>query len=249
MKKVLELIEAALNALAACKAAGPRADSIKAHLESCASNAKAEVAQAAAQAAAAAAEKAAAEKAAAAKTAGFTRVGLLAVLCLIAAIGVLLTARTKADSFNVTNIVASGVALTGPATNVAGVRNGTPISVANNDFAGFYFKGYSSTNTNSTVTVSLVRGWPPSVSTWYEYDSTGTNVDGVYWEGSASKTLSISITGSGVQSWFTNLEPEYVRGASAIAILTVTNSNAGVGSIITNADFGLNKKIIPIRYP
>jgi hypothetical protein len=228
MKKVLEAIQAALKALTESKATGARAESIEAHLKACASNAAAEL------------------------TDGAKGFSLVHVLLAVAAIG-LGTMAMLADSFQVTNQLASAVAIVNwptnsPSTNGNPTSTGGAISVANQEWAGFYFSGYSTTNTNSTVTVTLVKGWG-STPTLYTYDATGTNVNGINFETVATITLAIPIVGSGVQGWSTNLDRTLIGPANWVGIYSVTNGNAGSNGNLTNVVMGLNKKIIPIRYP
>lgn len=241
MKKVLELIEAALKALAECKANGPRAESIHAHLNSCASNAKADLAEAAAAAEATKKAGAADPK----KEGGFTRLGLMLAVVVFGLLG-LACLSAKGDSFGVTNWISHQTDLVSGPTNPVGTRVGGAISVKNQEGAGFFFSGYSTTATNSTLTVKLIRGWGDT-------SAKQDGADSIQWETGTPHgllTFAIPIVSSGLQGWTTNLGPEVIRGANWIGIYSITNSaGTGDGNILTNVVMGVNKKIIPIRYP
>ncbi len=176
------------------------------------------------------------------------------ILLAIAGLLALLALPARADSFNCTNIVNSAVSIVSWPTNTAGT-NGLPqstggaISVKNQEWAGFFFEGYSTTANASTVVVTLVRGFgdQPGLST---FDSTGTNINGMQWESISAMTLSIPVAGAtGPVGWFTNLDRSFLGGCNWVGIYSITNSNRGATGALTNVVMGLNKKIIPIRYP
>jgi hypothetical protein len=155
----------------------------------------------------------------------------------------------RADSFNVTNCLAAGVSVVGWPTNSASTNGltqatGGPIGLANVERAGFFFQCQPLTNTStSTLTVQLVRSCasnPPSVSP--------TNCD---WETSPGITLSFTIPpGTNPVCWFTNLDPYAVGFANWLGVYSLTNATTGTNvSYLTNLVIGLNKKILPIRYP
>ncbi|MEI7730178.1 MAG: hypothetical protein WCO56_11440 [Verrucomicrobiota bacterium] len=172
---------------------------------------------------------------------------------LLLAVGLILAVVTpavtpaKAAEFNLTNTVAGGDTIYAWPTNVAGtnglnMQTGGAINLANYDAAGFYFSGYSTTNTNSTVTITLVRSAsqnPPTVTSTYNAFETGTPVI----------SIAVSIVGNGAQTYFTNLPSAFLQGAQWIGIRSCTNSNAGANGNLTNVLCGLSPKIIPIRYP
>lgn len=233
MKKVLELIEAALKALGESKATGARAESIKAHLESCASNAKAELEPAR-------------------KEGGFTLLGLLVMVAMIGIMaGLALSAR--GDSFNATNVLNGYTALQSWPTNTAGTNGlnrltGGPIFVGNQAQAGFYFTAtpmVGITN-SSTETVTLIRSYnagPPVITT----DTNGwtTRND---WEGTAALSITFTIPNqTNAWTFMTNLPETFVYGANWVGLYISTNNLNG--GVFTNVDYGIVKKIIPIRYP
>jgi hypothetical protein len=165
-----------------------------------------------------------------------------------------IVAPALADSFNVTNCVANGVSITSWPTNSAGTNGlnqltGGPISVANQEWAGFWFQCLPVAGSNSTVTVSLVRSMamnPPAVM--FNTNGQMTQCD---WEtpsnGIAPLVLTIPISGTNAITWSTNLDRAQIGGANWVGIYAITNS--GLGSSLSNVVIGLNKKIIPIRYP
>jgi hypothetical protein len=168
----------------------------------------------------------------------------------------------RADNFNVTNCVASGVSLVSWPTNTLGT-NGLPqltggaISVANQERAGFFFQCLPLTNTNTSVIVTLVRsavGNPPAVA-WGTNAWSGSSLAMVQndWEspsnGVTPIVLTIPVQGTNLFNWFTNLNDTLIGEANWIGVYSITNSNPGANSVLTNVFMGLNKKILPIRYP
>jgi len=164
-----------------------------------------------------------------------------------------------AESFNITNTILPGAAITGWPTNSVGANGlgagvGGAISVNNQEWAGFWFTGYVVTNTG-TINVTLLRSCapnPPQVvygtNSW-----SGTNLVLVQsdWETYSNSlpplTLSIPINTTNQVMWFTNLDRWAIGGATWVGIGVITNNSAGC--LVTNAAMGLNKKILPVRFP
>jgi hypothetical protein len=235
MKKVLELIESALAALKQSNVAGNRADSIRAHLESCASNAKASLAEA--------------DPPKPKPTSGFTSRALLGIIALL---GVLLFAAfhsTRAqDSFGVTNYIASAVDLRSTVpTNASDFKTGGAVSVLNQREAGVYLTATNPTANASTVWLFFKRGFGPT-SAAYRQNGSGVN-NTLYWESDASLQIDVPVAAGAMVGWSTNLSADYLAGANYLAIARITNSNAGANGLITNVQVGVIKKIIPIRFP
>ncbi len=252
MKKVLDIIKQALAALAEVKSAGPRADSIKAHLESCASNAQAELDDAAKAGRAAPEPKA---------KAGYGLLKLLAAMAVVCVFCVFCgLTRIRAETFNTTNVLSNTNQVQMWPTNTPGQGTGTPISILNQDRVGFYFGAYVATNGNqysSNVIVTILHGWgssPPQSALRYGTNllsNNTTNLAYMEWESpsnSTAMTLTIPIpVMTNYFAWFTNLEPPFVAGANWLGIYSLTPMGSNV--FMTNVVMGLNKKIIPIRYP
>jgi hypothetical protein len=154
----------------------------------------------------------------------------------------------KADSFNTTNALGSTTVLLSWPTNTAAGTNGFyrltggPIEVRNfSEGVGFYAGGYSTTNTNSTITVKLVRSWadhPPVVI----LDTNGV-IQTNDFENTPGITLAFSSLGSGPQWWGTNLDPYILGNCTYVGIYSMTNANAGANANWTNANFGLKKNV------
>ena len=165
-----------------------------------------------------------------------------------------------ADSFNCTNCIGPTNAITGWPTNAVstnglGQGTGGAISLVNQEWAGFYFQGYVPTNvgTAGNIVVTLLRSWasnPPGVS-YGTNIFTSSNVlntsDWETWSNTVPFTLSIPINTTNYIAWHTNLDRWVLGGANWVGIGVITNS--ATNSFITNVVMGLNKKIIPIRYP
>jgi hypothetical protein len=184
--------------------------------------------------------------------------GMVAIgSCLLAPLCGTPTAR--ADSFNITNTLLPGAAITGWPTNSEGANGmgvgvGNAIEVNNQEWAGFWFTGYVVTNTG-TINVTLLRSYtqnPPQVvygtNVWSGTNNVLIQSD---WE-TYSNTLppiqlSIPINTTNQVTWFTNLDRWVLGGATWVGIGVITNNSTGC--LVTNAAMGLNKKIIPIRFP
>jgi len=196
----------------------------------------------------------------------FKRIGLAAGLALCAG------TVAFADSFNTTNTLncastasaAQGVITGWPtntaATNGIGTGTGTALSLANCDFATFWWKGDVFDITNGTitagaVTVQLIRSAgpnPPAVTYGTNLFSGNTTnlltTDWETWSNSAPPlTLTIPINTTNHVTWITNLTSSWIGGASWVGVASITNS--GVTYFVTNMDLGLSHKILPIRYP
>lgn len=235
VKKVLEAIRAALSALAECKATGQRAESIRDHLKACESNAAAEVAES---------EPSKEPKK---KEGGFARAGVLVVVGAVMALGLVLA---RADSFRPTNTVNNAIAITGYPTNSPGTNGlnqgtGTYIEVKNNEWCGFYMSGYA---TAASAIKPVLARCPKDTPAVYQYDATGTNIIGLNWETLTNAvTLPTVYVEAGPFLHCTNLDRQILGGANYVGLSQVTNIQAS--GVVTNFDAGLNKKIIPIRYP
>jgi hypothetical protein len=188
------------------------------------------------------------------------RRGLSGVLAALMAAAVLFIPMVSvAESFNMTNSLNAAVGCVSwptntPGTNGIGALTGGPISVENQEWAGFYFSCQSTTNTNTTVTLSLVRSVaasPPVVT--FGTNGAMTRND---WESPSNAVpltpilLTFTVSGTNPFTWFTNLDRAQIGGARWVGIYAATNNQAAInGSVLTNVEAGLYKKIIPIRYP
>jgi hypothetical protein len=78
----------------------------------------------------------------------------------------------------------------------------------------------------------------------------GTNgqITGCDWETTPQMSFAITFAGTNWVNWCTNLDPYGIGFAQWIGVYALSNSQVA-GSYITNFSVGLNKKIIPIRYP
>ena len=193
------------------------------------------------------------------------RHGLLKATLLAACLTLTLFAApsARADSFNITNCLYPTNYVAGWPTNAVGTNGlpqgtGTPINVMNQEWAGFYFQGFVATNTGTAgnIIVTLIRsvttGYPAVTYTTNALTgNTTTNLNSGDWEtttnGLAPITLTIPVIGTNFFMWFTNLDRYQIGGANFIGVYSITNS--ATNCFITNAVMGLNKKIIPIRYP
>jgi hypothetical protein len=234
MKKVLELIESALAALKQSNVTGNRADSIRAHLESCASNAKASLAEA--------------DPPKPKPTSGFTSRALLGIIAIIGLVLFAAFLPTRAqDSFGVTNYIASAVDLRSTVpTNASNFATGGAVSVLNQREAGVFL---TATNPGAASTVWLFfrRGFGPT-SAAYRQNGSGVN-NTLYWESDASLQINVPVAAGAMVGWSTNLSADYLAGANYLSIARITNSNTGSDGLITNVQIGVIKKIIPIRFP
>lgn len=170
---------------------------------------------------------------------GFTLCEIMAVLAVIALLAASVLPARAAESFNATNIVNNAVVINTDPTNSPGVLTGAAISVPNNDKVGFYIKGYNANANASALTVKLIRSGAasPSISaTARDYES------------AAAITITATTpAAAGPFYFYTNLDSTAIGSATAIGIANITNGTASAS--FTNADFGVTKKIIPIRYP
>lgn len=243
MKKVLELIEGALKALKESGATGARAESIKSHLESCASNARAELPQTEA-------------KGEPKKEGGFASAVLLAVIGLIALALLALSARSETvyQSFGATNYIAGSTTITSFPTNVAttnaagtiGQRTGAAIFVGNQEHVNFVFMSEPvASDTTNSITFKLIRGYSSSTPT-ITSNTFGNATFAAFpqWETQPTLTLAAQQQGTNSSCWSTNLAG-YIGGASHIGIYSEQN---GFSTALTNFDVGLSKKIVPIVY-
>lgn len=195
----------------------------------------------------------------------------LCVLCVS-----LLAPSVQADSFNCTNFIPSGSPVTPQVlagyggifpTNAAGTLTGGAISVANQEWAGFFFQAQGvCTNTANpigagNIYVSLTRSLasnPPGVTTGTNGATGNTTVLlASDWESSGvvngsvvfpnTILLTIPVSGTNAITWSTNLDRWTLGGAQWVGISGITNSCTNM--FLTNVVIGLNKKIIPIRFP
>src|ERR1041385_6042397 len=230
MKEFIKILEECLKGLDELKNRSPRLESVRAHLASAKSNLEAELK-----------EK---DKAAKAppppppippqKPGGFS------MLCLILLMGIValvfaFTLRGQ-ESFGLTNTIANGTAISALPTNAPGLSTGRAISVVNQEWAGFTFKGQGTGSGTSHVVLPLVRSTsanPPRART--------------DWETTSAIALNVPMLGTDVVVWHTNLDRGFIGGALWIGINTATNNNGSQSA--TNCGAWLIKKIIPIRYP
>jgi len=158
------------------------------------------------------------------------------------------------EAFGCTNSINSAVNLTSwptnsmttnSASNYVGQLTGGYLNVSDQSQAGFYFYCQSLTNTNTTVTFTLIRSavqGPPGV-----YQDTNGNITNIDWETTATLTFSIPIVGTNPVYFITNLGESFIYPARYVGIYSITNS--GNGSVLTNTSAGLIKKVIPTRWP
>ena len=181
-------------------------------------------------------------------------------------------ATVMADSFNPTNFLncaatasATQGAISGwptntPATNGIGTGTGGALSLANCDFATFWWQGdvYDITNgsiTAGTVTVQLIRSaaanLPAVTYGTNAYSGNTTNLLTCEWETWSNSvpplTLAIPINTTNHITWTTNLTTTWIGGATWIGVASITNS--GVTYFVTNMNMGVTHKILPMRYP
>ena len=153
-----------------------------------------------------------------------------------------LTPPAHADSFQVTNIVNVSVSIVADPTNANNILTGSAIPVPNQKELGFYIKGYNANANASALTVKMIRAGGPGYPV-----INSTNRD---WETASAAALTITATtpaAVGPWYWYTNLNADIIGSAAYVGVLSVTNATASAS--FTNAEFGLVKKIIPIRYP
>ena len=268
MKKVLELIEAALKALADSKATGLRAESIEAHLKACASNARADIGDGAKP-----------------KEAGFTRLKVMFAVAIVSLAGFFVS-LAYADSFNTTNYIPSNTSSTPglggggwggifptnqPATNGIGTLTGGAIGLANQNFATFYFQAQGVLTNQSQMAVGLSNILIQLVRAPFDPSVPGVNVGTNIWTSGQTNVLqsdwetagvtsaglpifptnnlliSIPVSGTNAITFSTNLNDWVLGGAQWIGVGWITNYCTNL--MFTNVTMGLNKKIIPIRYP
>ena len=162
----------------------------------------------------------------------------IAIIALSVALAAAVPAAL-ADSFNMTNSLANGVAFSGPPTNSVGTNGiclsvGGAVNVANVENAAFTFYGQGSAAGSGNVTFTLVRARtasPPATTDW---------------ETSGAITLSAPMNGTAAVVWCTNLPSTYMGGFSWVGIGSITNNNTGT---VTNSAAYVDKRIHAIRWP
>ncbi len=169
------------------------------------------------------------------------------VLAAIALLAIALTlsepltpqARAQnAQSFNGTNYFLTGTSLYTWPTNGSGTNTGTGILVDNYNNLGFYVSGDLTCSNVAAISFSLIRA--------IKATSGRTN-----WETTNQAAWKIVVplpVQTNTFTWATNLPADFAGAAVKVGVLLSTNSLLG-DNILTNADFGLGKKIIPFRYP
>ncbi len=177
------------------------------------------------------------------------------------------------ESFNATNILANGAStlygftsyptnsistnlvITGYTTNGSvittngyfpGQYTGKGVEVRNYTFVPFKFTGLCQSSNGGTLTLQLGRAVSdsPPQSIVNTNSALLTNSD---WETTYSATVSIPIPRgtNQVVTYITNLDETYIKPAMYLGIYTATNSGQ-VNDSISNAWFGIGKKIIPV---
>ncbi|SPE60023.1 exported hypothetical protein [Verrucomicrobia bacterium] len=190
---------------------------------------------------------------------------------------ILHTSSLFADSFQATNLVQNAVAILGYPTNAlllvtnssgsnyVGTMNGLPVAIPNHGGAGgnplqFYMTGTgSNTNKAGVLTVQLIRAYKSNpqvimagVTTYTTNNSvitTNYTPPEIDWETTPSLTLTLTAGGPYPVTMVSNLDT-YAGAAAALGIYSITNNDAGATTqVFTNCDFGVVKKILPIRFP
>lgn len=175
---------------------------------------------------------------------------ILSAACgIIACIGAF-ALPAQADSFYVTNYLSSTTGISSYPTNYAGtngipVATGLPVSLANYDSAGLYFKALSLTTNTTTVTVQLVRSQAdnhPQITI-----ATNGQTTAMEWETASLISLPITLPANSTNAfyWGTNLNSDLIKGWNWIGVYSLTNT---LGNL-TNVEIGINKKIMPVRFP
>ena len=158
-----------------------------------------------------------------------------------------------------------------PATNGIGTLTGGAIGLNNNEFATFYFQAQGIlTNQSqmavglSNILIQLVRApydpVTPGVTVGTNVWTSGqTNVIQSDWETAGVTAagapifptnqllISIPVSGTNAITFSTNLNEWVLGGAQWVGVGWWTNYCTNLA--FTNVTMGLNKKIIPIRYP
>ncbi|MGO9203299.1 MAG: hypothetical protein ACLQM8_22490 [Limisphaerales bacterium] len=270
MINILNALKTVIGDLAGLAAKGPRIEAVAIQLRAAASNLEAEIKAAAppgAQASKPAASPATQPPAAgsAKSKAGYVRLGLLALLALVSLLLMVLAFHAQADSFNITNVLAqsstAGPNLVGWPTNTptsagVGQNTGGVISMANDKEGLFWFSCLSLTNTNTcTWTIQAVRSISSPaqavVLTNTVYGGTVYTLQQDTFETTPQITLTFTMPPLTNQMflWCTNLSSTYLGECAGLGIYSITNWTTGGYSFFTNCQAGLNKKIVPIRYP
>jgi len=156
-----------------------------------------------------------------------------------AALALALLPAARAESFNITNQVATGVSYVSAPTNSVGTNGigyctGGAINTASYQQLGFWFSCAGASSTNQTLTIGLCRAGadrPPRTTDW---------------ETSPQWSLTLTTSGTNQVVWCTNLDARVVGLANWLGIYSITNSGNG---LVTNCSAWVVKKIIPIRYP
>jgi hypothetical protein len=270
MINILNALNTVIGDLAGLAAKGPRLEAAAIQLRAAASNLEAEIKAAAppgAQASKPAASPATQPPAAgsAKSKAGYVRLGLLALLALVSLLLMVLAFHAQADSFNITNVLAqsstAGPNLVGWPTNTptsagVGQNTGGVISMPNDKESLFWFSCLSLTNTNTcTWTIQAVRSISSPaqavVLTNTVYGGTVYTLQQDTFETTPQITLTFTMPPLTNQMflWCTNLSSTYLGECAGLGIYSITNWTTGGYSFFTNCQAGLNKKIVPIRYP
>ncbi|HEY4414474.1 MAG TPA: hypothetical protein VGO57_02185 [Verrucomicrobiae bacterium] len=165
---------------------------------------------------------------------------LIILRTLVLALLMALVLPAVADSFNATNILNNGIVIVTDPTNSAGIQTGGIISIPNQDKLGVYLTGYNATANACAVTAKFIRSGKDStpVINANQRDLESTPI--------VSVTFTTPAT-VGPFYCYTNLDSYNIGSAQYIGLAALTNGTAS-GSI-TNAEIGVTKKILPIRYP
>ena len=140
------------------------------------------------------------------------------------------------QSFKGTNYITATNNYSNFPTNAAGLDTGAGIQVDNYNNLGFYFTALVTNDTSSVVGFHLVRAarQPRGITNW---------------ETSAIYKIAVTIPAqTNTFSYVTNLPADFSGAAVLVGLKAVTN-NLPSSQTATAADYGVTKKIIPVRYP
>ncbi|MGO8678050.1 MAG: hypothetical protein ACLQVX_19580 [Limisphaerales bacterium] len=150
-----------------------------------------------------------------------------------AALALALLPAARAESFNITNQVATGVSYVSAPTNSVGTNGigyctGGAINTASYEQLGFWFSCAGASSANQTLTIGLCRAGtdgPPRTTDW---------------ETSPQWSLTLTTSGTNQVVWCTNLDACVVGPANWLGIYSITNSGNG---LVTNCSAWVVKRL------
>lgn len=237
MKKVLELIQSAIKELGTPNS--DRGVAALQQLKAAESNIDAEVKHSAPPA-----EPAKQPDPTKKKEGGFTRLGLMIVMGIMALVTAVLCATARAgESLNATNQLAQSVAYVSYPTNSVGTNGyalttGGTVEVRNYNRIGVSVTIQANAANTGNTLVQLIRS-----------NKSSKPSSGADFESSPPPQLLFTIANNGTTlvKWYTNID-ETILGPATSYIGAYYATNTGAG-LITNFVVEIEKKIIPIRYP